>query len=58
MYVWMHVYMYVRTYVCMNVCMYVCMCVCVHRLFHYGIRGKLFEIIKNLYSKSYCAIKL
>lgn len=29
-----------------------------YRLLNYGIRGKLFEIIKNLYSKSFCAIKL
>ena len=29
-----------------------------YRLLHYGIRGKLFKIIKNLYSKSFCAIKL
>ena len=47
MYVWMDACIYVCTYVRMYECMYVCMCVCVHRLLHYGIRGKLFEIIKN-----------
>ena len=29
-----------------------------HRIFQYGIRGNVYELIKSLYSKSSCSVKI